>query len=247
LFVAVAIFAMSGCGSKRPVNLVQSPEDIAGRIIGVLSGSPSARLADELGLARSYDSIDSLMENLKFGALDCILMENTVAAELVGEASGVKLIGEPMLEYDLRFAVAKENAELLGAVNSALAYLEGNGTLNGLRGKYFASKAYAYVPPENVSPHPGALILAVSADDRPFSYKDDSGVFCGLNIDVAVAVCDSLGVELQITGLDTGELITAVWYGKADLALGWLPGDVGDVVNLSESYAHTSHVIIVRE
>lgn len=247
LFTGVVALALSSCGEKLPPNMVNSPEDINDRVIGVFGGSPSARLADELGVAMPLGSSDELMSNLKVGNVDCVIMEYTVAVDLVAETSGVKLLGESLLEYDLRFAVAKENAELLDAVNSALASLNSNGTLNGLRGKYFAGRSYAYAPPGDVAPRPGTLILAVSPDDYPYSYRNESGGYSGLNIDVARAVCDSLGVGLQIAEFETGELITAVWFGKADLALGWLPGDVGDAVNISDAYALLSHVVIVRK
>lgn len=244
--IIAAAMLLAACGDKQPPNLVHSPDDIAGRTIGVLSGSPSAHLADELGIARYYSETSSLISSLKVGLLDCVIMEKTVAAELVGESSGVRILGDPLTEYDIRFAVAKENAELLTRINATLAQLEKNGTLPGLRGRYFARREYAYKPPTNVTPHPGSLTLAISPDDRPFSYKDDSGEFHGLSVEVAVAVCDYLGVGLQISEFDTGDLITAVWYGKADMSLGWLPDAAGDYVKISEPYANASHVVIVR-
>lgn len=237
----------AACSDKRPPNTVNSPDDVHGKVIGAISGSPSARLADELGTLRSYASGTELMAGLLVGSIDCVLMENTTADILANETQDVRILSEPMLEYELRFAVAKENAELRNAVNSALDALGSNGTLDGLRDKYFAGKSYIYEAPGNITPHPGSLTLAVSTDDKPFSYLDDRGNYAGLNIQVAIAVCDQLGVELQIAEYKTAELITAVWYGKANIAVGWLPGDVLDRVNLSDPYASSSHVIIVRK
>ena len=245
--MCVMIFTQAACGAKSPPNTVHSPDDISGKDIGVLAGSPSARLAEELGAARPYSSGADLMSALTNAAVDCVLIENTIATILADETPGVRVLGEPLLEYELRFAVAKENAELKNAINSALAALTANGTLDGLRDKYFGGKPYSYVPPEDVIPHPGVLTLAISTDDRPFSYIDANGNYSGLNIQIAVAVCNHLGVELEVAEYETGELITAVWYGKADIALGWLPGDVLDRVNLSEPYADSSHVILVRK
>jgi ABC-type amino acid transport substrate-binding protein len=53
-------------------------------------------------------------------------------------------------------------------------------------------------------------------------------------------------VELRIVPQDVSELIPAVWFGRADLALGWLAEDVGDYVDVSEPYASSAHVVIVR-
>ena len=247
-FITAAFaFALVGCGEKPPPNFVESPEDVHGKNIGVLSGSPSARLAEELGVAWAYNSGNEMISALTTGVVDCVLMESTNAAQLAAATAGIRIISEPLLEYELRFAVAKENAELRNAINSALVALAANGILDGLRDRYFGGKSYTYIPPENIVPHPGNLTLAISPEDRPFSYIDTTGAYAGLNVQVAIAVCDHLGVELEIAEFQTGELITAVWYGKADIALGWLPGDILDRVNLSDPYANSSHVIIVRK
>lgn len=247
LFLIGALaLAPAACSEGPPPNMVNSPEDIVGKNIGVFGGSPSARLADELGAALAFYSGSEMTLSLTMGTIDCVLMESSNAAQLVADNAGIRILSEPLLEYELRFAVAKENAELKNEINSALAALSSNGTLDGLRDRYFGGKPYIYVPPEGVTPHPGTLTLAISHDDRPFSYIDTNGNYAGLNIQVAIAVCDYLGVDLSIAEFETGELITAVWYGKADIALGWLPGDVLDRVNLSDPYADSSHVIIVR-
>ena len=242
-----AAMMLAGCGSERPPNTVFSLEDVNGKVIGALNGTPSARLADDLGEVRTYLTGEQLIEGLIAGAVDCAVMESVTADELVAGEPDVKLLGETLLEYDLRFAVPRENSELLRYVNSALAALEANGSLKGLRDKYFSGGAYVYSPPEDVAPHPGILTLAVPPDSAPYSYKDADGEYTGLDIEVARALCDYLGVGLQIIEVAPGDLITAVWFGRAELASGWLPGDVDDQVSISDAYANAVHVIIVRK
>ena len=245
-FAVVLLLTLTGCRDKPPPNIVHAPEEVSGRVIGAIEGSPSVVLAEELGVSKPFSSGSELMYHLTSGTLDCVIMENSVASELVAETSGVRILNQPLLEYDLHFAVAKENAELLEAVNSALAALRDNGTLNGLRDMYFSGKKYVYIPPEDVEKRPGSLSLAVPTDSPPYSYINVNGEYAGLDIDVARAVCDYLGVDLEITGFDARELVTSVWFGKADLALGWLPIDVEDKVAISDSYANAVLVVIVR-
>ena len=236
----------AGCRDAPP-NVVHSLDDVSGRTIGALLGTPSERMANELGFAWAVGSTDELMFHLLSGALDCVIIESTVAAELVAETAGVRMLPEPLLVYDLRFAIAVENAGLLRAVDAALATLRQNGTLRGLSDMYFAGRRFTYVPPEDVERRPGYLSLAVSGDSPPFSFRDEFGEFHGLDIDVARAVSDIIGVELIIIEYDSWELIRAVRYGRADLALGWLPSE-GDeqLINISEPYAVAEHVVIVR-
>ena len=245
---ALAVFVLLLMASCRntPPNLVNSPADVQGKFIGVLRGTPSERLADELGSTRVYNYGEEMMAHLRAGAVDCAVMENSAAVELVADSHGVRILSEPLVEHELHFAVAKENAELLVAVNSALAALRQNGTLNGLSSKYYAGKSYTYVPPEGVEAHPGSLSLAVPPDSPPFSYKNAEGEFLGLDVEVARAVCDFLGVELRVIEYDAWELVNAVQFGLADLALGWLPSEGEDIVNISDTYADAVHVIVVR-
>jgi len=244
--IIFVITILTGCREDRPPNTVNSIEDAANKIIGAMSGTPSARLAEELGTARTFDSANELIGSLLSGRIDCAVMESIAAGELVSESTGVRILSETLMEYDLRFAIPRENAELLRVVNSALSALNSNGMLKNLRDKYFSGKNYTYVPPTGVPVRPGFLTLAVPPDSPPYSYKDSGGEYTGLDVEVARAVCDYLGVELRIVEEDVKELVTAVWFGRADLAVGWLPDDVDGQVSISDDYANTSQVILVR-
>jgi polar amino acid transport system substrate-binding protein len=211
-----------------------------------MQGSPSAILAEDLGTAMEFSTGEELMYHLRSGMLDCVIMESTVAAELVSATSGVRILNEPLLEYDMRFAVAKENVQLLQAVNSALETLRENGTLRGLLNSYFAGRSFTYVPPDDVAARPGYLSVAISPDSPPYSFIDENGELAGLDIDVARAVCDILGVELRLIEMEARDLVTAVWFGRADLALGWLPVDGEELIAISDAYASSAHVVIVR-
>lgn len=244
--ITVLITLIAACGPSGPPNEVHSPRDVPGRTIGALNGSPSARLAEELGIAVTFFDIEDMLNHLRIGTIDCIIMERLVAEEIISGASGIRMLGEPLLEYDLRFAVAKENNQLLAAINDAIEALSNNGVLSGLRSRYFAGRNFRYVPPTDRPTRPGYLSLAVSPDAAPFSFIDEYGNFAGFDVEVAQAVADHLGVELRIFAHDVSDLVDAVWFGRTDLALGWLPDDVGNFVNVSESYASSAHVVLVR-
>ena len=242
----ICLLFLQSCKGTAPPNTVNSLEDLPGKTIGALTGSPSARLVDEIGTVRLFDAGEEMMSSLLTGAVDCLVAESNFAEELTADSSDVRILNEKLLEYDISYAVAKENKTLLDAVNSALTELDKNGTLEGLRDKYYSGERYEYIPPENIIRHPGSLILAIAPDTPPNSYLDDNGEYVGIDIDISQAVCDYLGVELIIEEFAAGELITAVRFGKADLALDWLPGDGEELINLSNSYAQISQSIIVR-
>jgi len=244
LILLILSILLAGC--NRFPNLVNSPDDVAGKLIGGLAGTPSLRLADELGTAKAFDSTDDMMLELRAGAIDCAIMERTTALELVSNTSGVRILSEPLVEYELRFAIPMENTGLLNAVDMALEELGRNGTLRGISNKYFARGNFNYVSPENDEERTGSLTIALPSDSPPFSFTDDEGNFIGMDVEVAVAVSDILGVRMIPLEYDAWELVTAVWHGRADLALGWHPGEGEGLINTSEPYARAVHVIIVR-
>ena len=243
LFISAILFLI---GCNRVPNEINSPEEVNGRRIGGLSGTPSLRLADELGTAIPFDSAVDMMIELRMGNIDCAIMERTTAIELVSETSGVRILNDPLLEYELRFAIPMENNGLLRAVNEALEELGRNGTLRGIVNKYFSRRRFVYTPPDNIDRRGGELTIALPPDSPPFSFKNDDGNFVGMDVEVAIAVSDLLGVELDVLEEDAWELVTAVWHGRADLALGWHPGEGEGIVNTSEPYARAVQVVIVR-
>jgi len=242
LFIPVLLL---GC-SRHP-NEVNSPEDVSGRVIGALAGTPSLRIADELGVARPFYSTSDMMSELRAGLIDCAIMESTTASELVSNTSGVRILSEPIMEYELRFAIPMENTGLLNAVNTALDALDRNGTLRGIANKYFSRGNFTYQEPEDIEgTRSGELTIALPSDSPPFSFKDDEGRLIGMDIEVAIAVSDFLEVDLRVIEHDAADLANAVWHGRADLALGWLPEEGEGLINTSEPYARAVHVVIVR-
>jgi ABC-type amino acid transport substrate-binding protein len=239
----VMLLLIAGCSTVP--NTVSSTDDVEGSRIGGLAGTPSIRLATELGMAFAFDSAEVMMDELRSGAIDCVIMESTTAAELVSNTPGVRILGT-LMEYELRIAVPKENTRLLVAVDSALEELRRNGTLRGLYNKYFAGRNYTYVPPEETGSPSGVIMVALPPDSPPLSFFNDEGRFVGMDVEVAIALGDILGVDLRFREHDAWELVTAVWHGWADLALGWHPGEGEGIVNKSEPYATVVQVVIVR-
>jgi len=232
-----------GCGIANTVN---SPEDATGKVIGGLAGTPSVRMATELGTARSFYSAEQMMIDLKAGLIDCAFMESTTAAEVVSRTSGVRILFDPLATYELRIAVPKENTRLLRAVDTALETLDRNGTLRGLYNKYFVGRSYTYTPINSPDELKGVLTVALPPDSPPLSFKNDEGDFVGMDVEVALAIGDILGVKIEVLEYDAWELATAVWHGRADLALGWHPSEGEGIVSMSEPYANVVQVVIVR-
>jgi len=238
---------LPGCASDP--NLINSAADIdRSTTIGALAGSPSLHLAAEFGTVISYISSMDMVNDLRAGILDCIIMESTTADELISGVSGVRILSEPLAEHELRIGVARENSALLYAIDEALDALHRNGTLRGIAERYFARRDFTVVPyyEGEVREFHGYLNVALPSDSPPFSFRNADGMLVGMDVDVARAVGDFLGVDLRVIETDVTELVEAVWLGIADITLGWHTVEGEGIINMSQPYSQAEHVIIVR-
>ena len=68
----------------------------------------------------------------------------------------------------------------------------------------------------------GKLVMGTSADYPPYEWhlvKDGKDTVVGFDIDIAQAIADELGVELEVKDMDFDGLIPALSTGKIDMIL----------------------------
>lgn len=92
------------------------------------------------------------------------------------------------------------------------------------------------------------LVMATNAEFPPYEYFENEEVV-GIDADIAKAICDKLGYELQIDNMEFGAVVTAVSTGKADFGMAGLTvtEERKQSVDFSDSYATGVQVIIVKE
>lgn len=248
------LFSLCACNSNVPENPVHTPADLAGKKIGVFLGSASGQYLrtyeNEGGAALSYyTSGDALMEDLESGVLDCVVVEGLTAKELLPHSSKTKVLEEPLIQTAYAIAVAKENLALTEDINNALAALAENGTLENIIEGYLCGGEYRYEPQLDEEAITGTVTLAVDAAFPPYEYYGETGEVEGLDIDIARAICDILGVGLEICTVEPGTLIEEVQSGKVAFAMGRLTPDDQNLlkVDFSEIYLDVTQQIIVRK
>ena len=95
----------------------------------------------------------------------------------------------------------------------------------------------------------GKLIMSTNAEFPPYETTTDDGGFAGIDIEIAQAIADKLGLELVIDDMDFDTALTAVQTGKSDMVMAGVTADEDrmKVMNFSISYATGVQVIIVKE
>lgn len=251
-----ALLQISGCAGRMSANTVNSGNDLQGKKIGVTIGSTATAYADGFGTLQTYESTGTMLNDVKNSVLDCAVMDEAIAKSAIKKVPGLKILSEPLIKANFCFAIAKENPDLLEAVNSALKDLSESGLLEKMIEGYGQGNDFRYKSPDDVDLSVGTLTLAVDAELPPYSYKDDQGQPVGLDIDIAHAVCDILHVEMIVTVVEKdvsvakkNNLIITVQYGKADFSLGGITNNEEDakLVVFSEPYTTCTQVIVVRQ
>ncbi len=246
--VLTILLHITGCAGKMPANTVFTEDDLNGKAIGVAKGTAAIFYAGDYGELQSYESAETMLVDLKNGILDCAVMDEDYAKTLIRKVSGLKILEKPLIESELCFAIAKENPDLLEAVNGALKELDKSGMLKKIIEGYHPGNDFRYKSPENIDLSRGTLTLAVNAVIPPYSYFNEDGQPVGLDIDIARAVCDILQVEMAASVVHVSETIITVQYGKADFSLGGVTNNEKDakLVVFSEPYTTCTQVIVTR-
>ena len=127
--------------------------------------------------------------------------------------------------------------------------MKADGTLDQLIAYYITKdeSASPYTSPEGIT-YDGKLIMATNAAFPPYEYYESDQVV-GLDVDIAKAICDKLGKELEVVDMDFDAIITAVQSGKADFAAAGMTvtEDRLQNVNFTDSYATGIQVIVVKK
>lgn len=88
----------------------------------------------------AYDQFGLAVQALINGDVDAVIMDNVAGIGYVGANPGaVKLVGEPLTSEELGF-IFPQDSDLTDAVNAALAQMDGDGTLDELFQKWFATE-----------------------------------------------------------------------------------------------------------
>ena len=94
----------------------------------------------------------------------------------------------------------------------------------------------------------GKLIMATNAAFPPYEYIEGNEVV-GIDAEIAGAIAEKLGLELQIDDMEFDSIIESVKGGKADMGLAGMTvtPDRAEEVNFTASYATGVQVVIVTE
>lgn len=95
----------------------------------------------------------------------------------------------------------------------------------------------------------GKLTMSTNAAFPPYEMTADDGSFEGIDIDVAAAIADKLGLELQVDDMDFDAALLAAQNGKSDMVMAGVTvtDERQKVMDFSDTYAEGIQSVIVPE
>lgn len=88
----------------------------------------------------AYDNGMTAIQALKNGQVDCVVIDNAPARELVSQNPGLTILDTEYVVEDYAIGMRKENPALLEAVNNALAELKADGSVQAVVDKYISAE-----------------------------------------------------------------------------------------------------------
>lgn len=94
----------------------------------------------------------------------------------------------------------------------------------------------------------GVLVMATNAEFPPYEFHEGDSII-GIDVEIAKAIADELGMELEIEDIAFDSIIPEITSGKADMGLAGMTvtEDRKQSVDFSDTYAKASQKIIVTE
>ena len=231
--------------------------DFSGLTVGVQLGTTGdiyvsdLETSGECAAVERYNKGADAVQALLTGKIDCVVIDEQPAKAFVEKNEGLSIYPQEFALEEYAIAVSKDNTELTEKINTALAELKDEGTIDQIVANYIGDDTKGTCPyesPADVDRSNGTLTMATNAAFEPYEYYDGDTIV-GIDAEIAQAICDKLGYELSIEDMEFDSIITAVQSGKVDIGMAGMTVTEDRLKNIdfTDTYATAKQVIIVAE
>lgn len=259
LILAMTALILPACSQKQESGqektVIQTADDLAGKLIGVQLGTTGDIYAtdyEEKGSkVERFNKAADAVQALKLDKINCVVLDENPAKKFVENNTDLKILEEKFAVEEYAICISKENTELKEKINAAISQIQKDGTLDKIIKNYIGDDTKGKFPYESkgdIKRENGTLTMATNAEFEPYEYMQD-GEITGIDVDMAQAVCDILGMELEIENIQFDAIINAVQSGKADVGIAGMTvtEDRLKSIDFTQSYTTATQVIIVKD
>ena len=248
---AVALLALAGCSKSKVV--INGKADLEGKKIGVQAGTTGEWFVEEnipgAQIASFKSGIDAALD-LKNGAIDCVVLDELPAQEIVKRNPSLKIVRDPFFsenKEEYAIAVKKGNSELLAKIDDTINTMKKNGDYEKLVNAFMPADGNIVIPASEATSG-DKVILGTNAAFPPFEYVDGKNIV-GFDITMGEKIAKNAGMKLEVMDMAFDSLIPALQAGTIDfIAAGMsVTEERKKNVDFSVPYFASEQVIIVRK
>ena len=167
-----------------------------------------------------------------------------------GSSPVVKIIDVKLTDEQYAFVCKKGNTALVESMNAFMEEIKANGTFDALVAKYFegtGEKVGYTVTTGDVENTDGKFVVVTNCPFEPFEYMGEDGKIYGLDIEIAAAYAQKMGLELVIKNIGFDEIFVQVDAGYADIGMAGITisADRAEVYDFTTPYYEASQKLIV--
>ena len=192
-----------------------------------------------------------IISNLVFVSIILALMLSFAACFGNNETGPVlKIIDVKLTDEQYAFVCKKGNTALVESMNEFMKEIKANGTFDALVSKYFegiGTKVGYTVTTTDVENTDGKFVVVTNCPFEPFEYMGTDGKIYGLDIEIAAAYAQKMGLELVIKNIGFDEIFTQVDAGYADIGMAGITAsaDRAEIYDFTAPYYEASQKLIV--
>ena len=251
LAAAIALLALTGCAKSKVV--INGKADLEGKKIGVQAGTTGEWFVQDnipgAQIASFKSGIDAALD-LKNGAIDCVVLDELPAQEIVKRNPSLKIIRDPFFaenKEEYAIAVKKGNTELLSKIDETINAMKKNGDYEKLVAAFMPADGNIQIPASEATSG-NKVVLGTNAAFPPFEYVEGKNIV-GFDITMGEKIAKNAGMKLEVMDMAFDSLIPALQSGTIDfIAAGMsVTEERKKNVDFSVPYFASEQVIIVRK
>lgn len=224
---------------------------LSGKMVSCQTGSIADVLVDSVIPDVEYSYFNSLTDQLtalQNNKVEAVPVDEPVARLSVAQNPDLAILPERIVEDHYGIALQK-NSELTAQVNSAIAALGAEGTLEEMKEKWTGADDSKKVLPQLDYPGAnGTLRVAHSIAVEPMGYMGAEGKAVGYDLELMLRIGMLLDYKVEFISVEFSGLIPMLQSGKADAAVGCLSitDERKKSVDMSDSYYDGGLYFVVR-